>query len=301
MQTTSVIDRSHANSSADQTRLADLFTGVRLTPAQRRIAAHIVQSGRQAAVTSSVELAEQVGVSQPSVTRLATSLGYAGFADLQKAMRAVILDEPAPGSANDDSTAGSSDQNKLQAAVEHTIDALRELRSSLADRTALDQAARTLANSPILPVYGARSAQPLAAQFAFFAAKIHPDVRLIEGSTSQVQDQLASAAHLGANAILCIALPRYPRESQAVIDTARTHRIKTVLLTDSPFTQLSEQADQTLSAPVSSDLVFDSPVAPLQLLSVLLEAMADAAPERTRRRLDDFERQAATGDYFLED
>lgn len=276
--------------------LSDLFAGLRLTPVQRRIAAHIVEQGSQAAFSSSVELAEQVGVSQPSVTRLATALGYQGFAELQREIQALVLAQRT--AAADDGEQPTS-QNKMQRAVQHAIGSLERLRLQLSDLTAIDQAAAALARTPVLPVYGSRTAEPLARQFEFFAAKIHPHVRLLAGARSQLLDQLSRCAELGAEAMLAIALPRYPRELIELLRAADRAGIAIVLVTDSALSPAAELAEHVLVAPVSSELVFDAAVAPLQLLTVLLEALADANPSRTRAMLERFEARAAEQDYFL--
>ena len=274
-------------------QLSDLFEGLRLTPVQRRIAAHIVEQGSQAAFRSSVELAEQVGVSQPSVTRLATALGYQGFGEMQREIQALVLEQvlsspPPPG------------QNKMQRAVQHAIDGLQRLQLQLADLSAVEQAAAALAQTPVLPVYGSRTAAGLARQFEFFAAKIHPDVRRLGGARSELLDQLAQAQQRGATAMLAIALPRYPQELMELLRAARRSDLTVVLVADSPLCAPAPLAGLLLVAPVSSDLVFDAAVAPLQLLTVLLEALADATPTRTRRRLEHFETLADEQGYFLE-
>ncbi len=152
----------------------------------------------------------------------------------------------------------------------------------------------------MLPVYGSRSAAPLAGQFEFFAGKIHPNVRLLNGSRSELLDQLSHASVLGATAMLAIALPRYPRELIELLQAAEQSGTVVVLLSDSALCAAAQHARFVLVAPVSSDLVFDAAVAPLQLLAVLLEALADATPARTRKRLERFETLAAEHRYFVE-
>lgn len=274
-------------------QLSDLFEGLRLTPVQRRIAAHIVEQGSQAAFSSSVELAEQVGVSQPSVTRLAAALGYQGFGEMQREIQSLVLEQML-------TSTELPAQNKMQRAVQHAIDGLRRLQLQLADLSAVEDAAAALAQTPVLPVYGSRTAAPLARQFEFFAGKIHPNVRLLHGSRSELLDQLTQAQELGASALLAIALPRYPQELIELLRAAERGGITVVLLTDSALCAAAELAAFVLVAPVSSDLVFDAAVAPLQLLTVLLEALADATPTRTRKRLERFETLATEQRYFVE-
>lgn len=68
-----------------------LLDGRRLSPAQRRIAHYLAEHLHEAIFLSSVELAERAGVSQPSVTRFAIALGFAGFPDLRHALRPLVL------------------------------------------------------------------------------------------------------------------------------------------------------------------------------------------------------------------
>jgi DNA-binding MurR/RpiR family transcriptional regulator len=275
-------------------QLSDLFAGHRLTPVQRRIAAHIIAAGSTVAFHSSVELAEQVGVSQPSVTRFATALGYSGFSEFQRAVQALVLDRRSPPT--------EAGQNKMQRSVQRSIDLLTGVRDGLGDLSLTEEAAGLMAASTVLPVYGVRAGQGLASQFQFFASKIHPDARLLSAGRTEALDELAAAAELGATAMLAIAMPRYPKELFAVLRAAKDRfGLKVVLVVDSAVSSLADLADVVLAAPANTELVFDAAVVPTQILSVLLEALADAFPSKARERLERFERRAAEEDYFFDD
>ena len=274
-------------------QLADLFAGARLTPVQRRIAVHIVEQGSKVAFSSSVELAEQVGVSQPSVTRLAAALGFSGFTELQRAIQDIVLERGERGGAD-------VEHNKMQRAVQHSIDNLAALQESLSDMGPIQRAAEALAQSSTLLVYGSRASAALARQFSYFAGRIRPHVRLAEGPPSEVMDLLGDAQQAGATALLAIVLPRYPREALRVLESARDLGFTVVLVTDSPLSPVAELATIVLPAQVNADLVFDAAVAPAQVLVVLLEALADANPARSRTRLDRFENLADAESYFLD-
>lgn len=273
-------------------RLDELFAGARLTPVQRRIAAHIVEHGSRIAFHSSVELADQVGVSQPSVTRLAAALGFGGFSELQRAIQDIVLDRH--------EQAGQAVLNKMQRAVQHSIDNLAALQESLDDTTQLEQAAAKLAQASALLVYGHRASAPLAQQFSYFAARIRPQVWRIEGPHSVLCDHMADAVQDGSVAMLAIVLPRYPREALRVLESASALGIEVVVVTDSVLSPVAEHGSVVLTAQVNSDLVFDAALAPAQLLVMLLEALADANPKQTRRRLDQFETVAARERYFVD-
>jgi DNA-binding MurR/RpiR family transcriptional regulator len=268
-----------------------LFDGVRLTPAQRRIAQCLLERGPRAAYLSSGEVAELARVSQPSVTRFATALGYDGYPALRRALR--NLDGPAGGAVND---------NELQHAVRGEGEILAGLADRLADgstdRAAVTGAGKLLADTRPLPVLGLRSAAPLAGYFGYFAAKVHPDVRILDHGGSVLTDRLEQARGAGATAMLAVVLPRYPREALDAMRDARAAGLSVVVLTDSPVTPAAQAADVALTAAVGSRLVFDLHTGPMALAMVLLQAMCAAAPAQTLARLEEFEVSAARRGVF---
>ncbi|MGC4748942.1 MurR/RpiR family transcriptional regulator [Micromonospora sp. DT201] len=271
--------------------LLDLFHGVRLTPIQRRIAHCLVQHARAAAYLSAAEVAEMAGVSQPSVTRFAMALGYDGYPALRRRLR--------DAGATDGTTTTTDDAgNELQQAVRAEMGNLDRLATQLADRDRIAETGRLLAQSRPLPVLGLRAAAPLAAYFAYFAAKVHPDVRVLDDGGSLLTDRLEQAAEAGASALLAFVLPRYPRETLDALRDARAAGLTVVAITDSPVSPATEHSDVVLPAAVGAQLVFDLHTAPMTLAMVLLQAICDAAPADTQRRLEAFEASAARRQLF---
>ncbi len=276
-------------------QLQALFDGVRLTPTQRRIAQCVLEQGAGAAYLSSGELADLARVSQPSVTRFATALGYDGYPALRHAVRGAVGSPatPTPPDA----------RNELQAAIAGEITGLTRLAERLADggadRAALTRAAGLLAASRPLPVLGLRAAAPLAGYFGYFASKVHPDVRLLTEGGSLLGDRLDQARAAGATAMLGVVLPRYPREAVDALHAARAAGLAVVVLTDSPVSPAARPADVTLTAPVGAKLVFDLQTAPMALAMALVQALCDALPETAQTRLEEFETSAARRDIFL--
>ncbi|MFG2293666.1 MurR/RpiR family transcriptional regulator [Streptomyces sp. NPDC048603] len=274
-------------------RLQKLFEGHRLTPTQRRIAHCMVRGAAEVPFLSSVELAELAGVSQPSVTRFAVALGFDGYPALRKYLREVAPAEPprAP---------GQTEQNSYQQAVHAEIENLRHLAEMLADPGPAEEAGRLLAGSVPLPVLGLRAASSQARGFAYFAGKVHPDVRLLDEGGSMLPDRIDAAAGAGATALLCFALPRHPREVLDALEYARsTAGLTVVTVADSAFAPVARHSDLLIPAPVGTGLAFDTACAPMLLGRVLLEAMADALPG-AQARLESFDAKAAARGLFVE-
>ncbi|PGH43178.1 transcriptional regulator [Micromonospora sp. WMMA1996] len=270
-------------------RLLDLFHGVRLTPTQRRIAHCLVRHAGAAAYLSAAEVAELAGVSQPSVTRFAMALGHDGYPALRRRLReltAAGATDPAAG-------------NALQRAVHAEMENLDRLAAQLADADRIAGVGRMLAASRPLPVLGLRAGAPLAAYFAYFAAKVHPDVRVLDDGGSLLADRLDQAVAAGATALLAFVLPRYPRETLDALREAADAGLTVMAITDSPVSPAADHADVVLPAAVGADLVFDLHTAPMTLAMVVLQAICDAAPAETQTRLEAFESSAARRQLFL--
>lgn len=276
--------------AAPTDRLLDLFHGVRLTPTQRRIAHCLVQQAGAAAYLSAAEVAELAGVSQPSVTRFAMALGHDGYPALRRRLRELTAT-----GATDPADAG----NALQRAVHAEMGNLDRLAGQLADARRIAEVGRLLAASRPLPVLGLRAAAPLAAYFAYFAAKVHPDVRVVDDGGSLLADRLEQAAAAGARALLAFVLPRYPRETLDALREARDAGLTVVAITDSPVSPATDHADVVLPAAVGTDLVFDLHTAPMTLAMVVLQAICDATPAETQARLEAFESSATRRQLFL--
>ncbi|MFC7246750.1 MurR/RpiR family transcriptional regulator [Catellatospora aurea] len=269
-----------------------LVQGARLTPTQRRIAREIVHHADTVAFLSAAEVAELAQVSQPSVTRFAMALGFDGYPALRRRLRELTAGPRTATAPNGD--------NDLQRAVRDEMANLNRLADHLADPAAVHAAAGLLAASRPLPVVGLRAAAPLAGYFGYFAAKIHPEVRVLDTGGSLLAERLEQAADSGARAVLAYALPRYPRELRDALTEARGLGLKIVVVTDSPVSPATDLADVTLTAAVGSQLVFDLHTAPMVLTMVLLQAISDVDPAATQRRLEHFESSATRRGVFTE-
>ncbi|MFI6602105.1 MurR/RpiR family transcriptional regulator [Nonomuraea sp. NPDC050536] len=261
-----------------------LLDGRRLSPVQRRIAHYLTENLHDAIFLSSVELAERAGVSQPSVTRFAMVLGFAGYPELKQALRPLVLGERPE----------APQESLLRGAIDSEIHNLTVIRDRLATLP-LKELGEALAATEPLPVLGLRVSSGLATTFAYYARRIHPDVRLLVHGGSELVDGLHAARRAGAEWVLAVVLPRYPAEAVQALEYAQKLGLRTAVITDRP----GFPAEVVLDAPVGDRLVFDSHAAPLALAMALVEAMADAAPLRTQARLEEYERMTDETGVFL--
>jgi DNA-binding MurR/RpiR family transcriptional regulator len=76
--------------------------------------------------------------------------------------------------------------------------------------------------------------------------------------------------------------------------------MRTAVITDARFVPFAADADVLLPAGVGTRLLFDSHAAPAVLAAVIVQAMADADPERARDRLRHHDQLSAGQGMFLD-
>lgn len=264
----------------------------RLSPSQRRIARFLIDHADEAGFLTSVDLAQRVGVSQPSATRFAAALGFAGYPEFRETIRSWMLRPDADLPAEEGS-------GELQRVITHEIRNLTTLAEGLRDADVVTAVGRHLASSRPLIVIGLRVSAPLASLFVYFARMVHPDVRLVVEAGSAAEDLISQARDAGGSCVLVFGLPRYPRELLTLMEWSRRVGLRVHLITDQAISPLNVAADATLTAPVGVDLVFDSQVAPVALSMILLQKMFDALPSRQQQRLEEFDANAVERRVFL--
>ncbi|MET9395519.1 MurR/RpiR family transcriptional regulator [Streptomyces sp. NPDC006624] len=276
-------------------QLRTLFDRPRLSPGQRRIAQYLIENITEAAFLSITDLADRVGVSQPSVTRFASAVGFSGYPALREKLQSIALGTLAGGPAEEHRG------NELQAAVDAEIENLENLRRDLADPDAVIDIGRKLSSSTPLTVLGLRISVSLAEYFAYAARRIHPDVRLVTRGGSVAYDALLQSREAGGTWVLAFSMPRHAQETLTAVRVARGAGLKVALITDLALGPLADEADVAFATGTGSRLVFDSYAAPGVMCSALLQAMTDADPERTQARLEEYEQVADQHHFFLKD
>lgn len=280
--------------AAPTSQLRALFDGPRLSPGQRRVAQYLIEHLTEAAFLSITELADRAGVSQPSVTRFASAVGFSGYPALRERLQSIALGALA-GPGEEDRA------NELQAAVDAEIQNLEHLRRDLADPDRVVRVGRELSRSTPLTVLGLRISGSLAEYFGYAARRIHPDVRLVTRGGSVACDALLQSREAGGTWVLAFAMPRHAQETLAALRVAREAGLRVALVTDLALGPLAEEADVTFATGTGSRLVFDSYAAPGLLAAALLQAMTDADPERTQARLEKYEQVTEQQQFFLRD
>jgi DNA-binding MurR/RpiR family transcriptional regulator len=261
-----------------------------LTPAERRVAAVVVDDPEAVAFGTVADVARRAGASGATVVRLAAKLGFDGFVDLQAAVRDEMarrlrpaserIRRPAPGDI-----LGSTLATEM-ANVANTLEAVD--RAAFADAVGLlsGSASPSRGSDRVLVLSGDASSG-VASTFAAELSMLRPGVVLVDGSEVRVARLLADAGP--SDLVVVLDLARYDRAVLDATGRAAAAGASVVALTDSALSPLATAALVSLTASVGGAGPFDSHVGLLALANALLAGVAARLRRSATDRLDQVE------------
>ncbi len=242
----------------------------RLSAGQRRAIDRLMADTRYGAVVSAPQLADAIGVSESTITRAAQALGFTGFPDLQRHLRArfvaPVQDRLIPIDASDvesDSIAVHVMRDDAQRIIEMAEDLSPEEMTAVVD--ALVAARRVL-------IFGERGSHGLALMLAMGLRLILPDSRLISHEFGDLPDQMLGLS--SDDAVVAIGFRRVDRVTVAVLQRARAVGARTIALTDHRSSPAARLADLTLIARTGILRLMPSFAPGASLINAILEEVA---------------------------
>ncbi|MBO5976687.1 MAG: MurR/RpiR family transcriptional regulator [Oscillospiraceae bacterium] len=240
----------------------------RFSKGQKLIAKYILENYDKAAFMTAGKLGNMVGVSESTVVRFASELGYDGYPEMRKAIQEMIRSrltsvqriEVAKELMNEETVLESvlcSDMEKLQITLDEC------------DKESFAAAVDSIINANHIYIVGMRSSTCLANFMGFYLNLLLENVHIIQDTTvSEVYEQIIRIKE--GDVFIGISYPRYSSRTVKAMKFAKSTGAKVIGITDgmnSPFVDVS---DILLFA--KSDMVsfLDSLVAPLSLINALI-------------------------------
>ena len=254
---------------------------------QRMIARYIEEHSDQVAFMTASRLGQTVGVSESTVVRFATEIGYSGYPALQQAMQEMIRSKMTSVQRLEMTSSNVPQEKLLDVVLDQDIDILKRTKESV-DREAFYQAAEALVNARKVYVLGAGSSLALATFLAHYLRLIFDTVHLVEATSEYtILQQMVRAGE--EDAIIAISFPRYSKKAVKTLKYASDRGMATIAITDSRLSPLAEHASHVLLA--RSDMVsfVDSLVGPLSVINALIVTVAIRKKAEVARTLQQIE------------
>ena len=260
----------------------------KMSKGQKILATYISEQYEKAAFLTAAQLGIQVGVSESTVVRFATSLGYKGYPEFQRAMEELVqnkLNEV----AYTDVVYENLNKNEILSTVLRSDARRVEETMNHIDEDAFELAVELLDYSKNIYIIGLRSCAPLAQFLSFYLSLLYDHVHLLtSNSASELFEQMV---HIGKNDVIFgISFPRYSLRTLKALEYANNKNAKVITLTDSIHSPMNLYSSCNLIAVSEMSTVVDSLTAPLSVINALIISLYMKKPNQVIRNLDELER-----------
>ncbi len=254
---------------------------------QKKLAEYIQANYDKAAFLTAAKMGEEVGVSESTVVRFATALGYAGYPEFQKALGEVVRMK-LNSIQRMEVTYGRISRGEILASVlQSDIDKIKQTMQSI-DHENFDMAVDTILNARKIYIVGIRSCAPLANFLAFYLNMVRDNVVPVStNSASEIFEQLIRIGE--EDAIIGISFPRYSMRTLKALEFASNRKAKVITLTDSVHSPMTIYSSCNLIAKSDMASIVDSLVAPLSVINALVVALCMKRQDEVVETLESME------------
>lgn len=241
-----------------------------LSKGQKRIATYIQNEYGKAAFMTAAKLGETVGVSESTVVRFATELGYGGYPKMQQAMQEMIRDKLTSFQRIEVSQARIGNGSVIEHILNSDIDNIKQTIEETS-REDFKSSVSAIANARTIYIYGLRSSATLASFLGYYLNLIFGNVKVISiADKARLYEELN---RIGKNDVMIgISFPRYSHHIARAMKFAMDREADVIAITDSVNSPIAKTAKYSLLARSGMATIVDSLVAPLSLINALIVA-----------------------------
>jgi len=255
---------------------------------QKKIASYLLSDHDHAAFMNAAELAVKLDVSEATIVRFASAIGFEGFPQLRKFLQNILRDKVSPAIRM---------QNKLEDLRHgegHILSQMIEMEtksiSEIGHTVHIDDfdasVAAILAAERVF-VFGNGPSRMLAELLELRLNRFGiPTVALVESGRDLLEKLLLLAP---GDVVIATAFARITGELVAVLKHAKRVDCGRILLTDISDPDLFSYADTVMSVKRGPIHSFHSLSAPMTVINALILAVAMARPEESLRSLSELE------------
>lgn len=255
---------------------------------QKQIARFILEHYDKAAFMTASRLGVTVGVSESTVVRFATELGYDGYPHLQRALQEMIRNKLTSVQRMEVAGDRMGGRDVLQTVLHADTDMIRVTLDEI-DRDAFQGAVDALMGAKRIYILGVRSSSALASFLGFYFNLLFENVTLVH--TNSVSEIFEQVLRVGPGDVLFgISFPRYSKRTLSAMKYARDRGARVIALTDSQLSPLARVADHVLLARSDMASFVDSLVAPLSVINALIVAVGMSRRDEIEHTFNKLER-----------
>ena len=242
-----------------------------MSKGQKLLSTYITDNYDKAVFLTAEKLGKVVGVSESTVVRFATHLGYRGYPEFQKALEELVRNK-LNSIQRMEVTYGRISQSKiLDTVLQSDAEKIKSTLEQI-DQNAFESALDIILNAKHIYIVGIRSCAPLASFMSFYFNLMFDNVHLLHtSSSSELFEQMVRISE--EDVIIGISFPRYSMRTLKAMEFANNRNAKVITLTDSVQSPMNLYSACNLIAKSDMASIVDSLVAPLSVINALIVAL----------------------------
>lgn len=282
---------------------AEFFSKIRegalnFSPKNMALANFVVQNYQRVAFMTARQLAQKCGVSESTVMRFVTSLGYTGYPDFLRTLQdivnyeltAVERFEITPQGKEEKRGPGKRrDERLVRKTILREIENLRRLHDQFSEEE-FDRGVEEIVKAKQVFILGFRVSASLAIYFGYLLKKVKETVCVITQGGSTVYDQMGSLEK--DSLIIAIGFRRYPSELIDILKYCKSRGLKILAITDNMVSPVAAMADLIQVVEYTGESFVDTFAAPICLINGLIAETAMRDKKKSLSMLDKLEKIA---------
>lgn len=254
---------------------------------QKSIAKYILEHYEKAAYMTAARLGTLAEVSESTVVRFANELGFAGYPELQKALRELVRTNLTSFQRVEVSDSIMGDKDVLEQVLLSDAEKIRKTLDAI-DREAFDAAVDNIINAKRIYILGVRSSAMIAGFLHYNLQMVFDNLALVQTTSGNEMFEQIMRIEEG-DVMIAISFPRYSKRIIKAVEFAKRNGADVVALTDRATSPIAAQADQLLTANSDMASFVDSLVAPLSIVNAIIASVAKKKRNELTERLKKLE------------
>ncbi|WP_299616753.1 MurR/RpiR family transcriptional regulator [Pelagibius sp.] len=259
-----------------------------LTRAERQLANAMLANYPVSGLGSITAVSESAGVSSPTVVRMAKKLGFAGFPELQAALRAEVEATISNPIAKHDRWAeGAPDTHILNRFADAAMENMRQTLKQISPED-FNAVADLLADRDrAVHVVGGRITRSLADYFFTHMQVIREGMTLIASNANAWPHYVLNMN--AGDLLVAFDIRRYERDILRLAEMAKARGVIVILFTDQWGSPAAKQASHSFHARIEAPSAWDSSVVTLFIVEALIAAVQTETWSETKDRMKSLE------------
>lgn len=264
-----------------------------LSPGQKKAAEYILQNYESFSYSTLAKLSKEIKVSETTIIRLAYSLGFDSFSEMQQQVREHILAEPLQ--VPDEVLQNGNFYQKI---ITREITALENWVAHI-DDSAFDHFMDILLDADRILVTGARASYHAANWFGSVLNRLLGNSTVVKEFYDPRMELLADITE--KTAVCCITFARYTKWNYRYCEIAKKRGAKILTITDSLLSPVSGISDETILVDSYKDKMgLNSCVCLYCLFNALIAKIQERKTDEVPSRLKMLEEVYTDLDLFFE-